>query len=192
MGCPEVNQLEFISCCFKDTLAEYSPPDVAIFGCGTGNGLEYIDNSCTGRVTVVDINSHFLQVVKERFANKIRGLSIIHEDLNNCTLNHDQYSLIFVSLVFEFVDMKNFLKKIYEWLKSGGVFRVVLQLPNDALPHVSQTKFESIKKLGSIAKVVDIEEFKKECTNIGLKETETSIHTLESGKSFYLGTYKKS
>jgi ubiquinone/menaquinone biosynthesis C-methylase UbiE len=192
MSSLEVNQLHFLSDCFKQALTHFDPSEVAIVGCGTGNGLEHIDTAYTKRMTVVDINSNFLEVLKKRYKNRIKGLEVIHDDLNNCILQNPHYSLIFAGLVFEFVETTSLLKKISKWLRTNAIFRVVLQIPNKYLPDVSETKFESLKNLNSIVKLVDVEQFRNECKRLCLNEIESSIETLKSGKSFYIGTFKKS
>lgn len=190
MSSPSVNQFGFLSDCFRQALVEYSPSHVAIVGCGTGNGLEHIDNSCTKITTVIDINLEFLEKLRQRFENKISGLEIVHDDLCECELDQ-RYSLVFVALVFEFLNPKILLSKISRWLNSDAVLKVVLQCPNPTLPDVSETKYKSLKKLNKIVNLVDVEYFRNECACHGLVEIDRSLKTLKSGKSFYIGTYKK-
>lgn len=191
MNSPDVNQLSFLSGCFKQAMIDYRPSDIAIIGCGTGNGLEHIDTACTKRITVVDINPRFLEVLKSRYGNCIEGLEIVHDDLNHCILPKSQYALVFAGLVFEYVNTTLLLKKISNWLRTNAVFKVVLQIPNKTLPEVSDTKFKSLKKIGSIVNLVDVEQFRNDCNGYGLTEIKSSVETLKSGKSFYVGAFKK-
>ena len=191
MSSPNVKQLTFLADCLKQGLTKYAPEEVAIIGCGTGNGLEYIDPACTKHTTVVDINASFLEVLKRRYEHRIPGLEIVHDDLNHCALQPNQYSLIFAGLVFEYLESYTLLQKISEWLREDAIFQVVLQRPSHNLPEISETKYVSLKTLKSIVKLVDIEQFCRECQQCNLLEVERRMVTLDSGKSFYVGMFKK-
>jgi ubiquinone/menaquinone biosynthesis C-methylase UbiE len=192
MGHPSVNQQRFLSECFKKSIQRNNPQSILIIGCGTGCGLEHLDNTVTDDVTVIDINSDFLEVLKKRYHHRISGLKILNQDLNQYHFENEKYALVYAGLVFEFVDPKSILQNISDSLRKTGRLDFVLQLPSDNLPTVSSTNICSIKTLSSIAKLVDIEDFTIECKNAGLNVTEKNIQTLESGKSFIHGSAIKS
>ncbi|MBN2341935.1 MAG: class I SAM-dependent methyltransferase [Deltaproteobacteria bacterium] len=190
MSSPAVNQLGFLSDCFRRCLQTYSPRNVAVIGCGTGNGLEHIETTCTTRTTVVDMNPAFLEVLRSRYAARISGLEIVEGDLLQCELP-GEYSLIFGGLVFEFVPYKKLLRRVAEWLTVDGIFSVVLQLPNSNLPDVSDTRFERLKTLNQIVQLVDVPQFIQHCVQLQLHQIDDCVQTLNSGKSFYIGTFQK-
>jgi len=192
MGHPAVNQQQFLSKCFKTSLKNNTPEKILIIGCGTGCGLEHVDSSITNRVTVIDINAEFLKALKQRYQNKISGLETMNNDLYEHNFGDEKFSLVYAGLVFEFVNPKRILNKLSECLQEKGRLEFVLQLPNEHLPAVSSTNIDSIKQLSSFAKLVDVDDFCKECNSVGLSLVESSIETLDSGKSFFLGSAKKS
>ncbi len=187
-----VNQHKFLSDCFKVAMVKNSPQEILVIGCGTGNGLEHIDPNITYRTTVIDINREFLEVVRQRYQKKIPGLEIMHEDLKYCDFQQESYSMVYAGLVFEFVEPKLILKKLIRVLRQNSKLEVVLQLPNANAPIVSPTSIESVENLNSIIKLVDIQEFCEMCKNMGMQLVNSYIETLDTGKSFFLGSFQKS
>ncbi|MBN2719352.1 MAG: class I SAM-dependent methyltransferase [Deltaproteobacteria bacterium] len=191
MNSPGVNQLSFLADCVGNALAQYRPSEVAIIGCGTGNGLAHVDNAYTKRTTVVDIHPAYLSVLTQRYAAQIAGLEVVCADLNHCVLDEDAYSLIFAGLVFEFLDPELLMDKISRWLRHRAVLSVVLQMRSEGLPSVSDSGYDSLKRLGPIVNLIDVPRFRNICQQRHLFETDSCIHVLPSGKSFYVGTYQK-
>lgn len=99
MGLPEVNQLSFLGDVFREALAKYDNHAIAYLGCATGNGLEYIHNQKTARLTAIDLNPEYLEILRNRFQCKIPGLEIVEADLNDYPGNRQLYSLIFAGLL---------------------------------------------------------------------------------------------
>jgi len=191
MSHPSVKQHRFLGDCFHIALVKHAPAEILVIGCGTGNGLEHIDSRVTRRTTVIDFNSRFLNVVKQRFQNTLCGLEVIHDDLHHCPLPQGCYSMVYAGLVFEFVQVDIVLKKVVHSLRNGGVLEVVLQLPSEALPTVSSTGIESMKKLKSIANLVNVGDFCELCSQMNLALISSFEQTLDSGKSFFIGTFQK-
>ncbi len=189
MNLPEVNQLSFLGNVFKASLAKYDNSSIAYLGCATGNGLEYISNEKTHKLTAIDINPEYLEILRNRYQNKIPSLETIETDLNDFQGNCQQYSLIFAGLLFEYLPPNPLLKKISNWLKKTGVMVVVLQLKDKQIKKVSDTTYSSLKKLDPLMNLVSDQDFKLMAKESGLKELEGKRVTLESGKTFYIGAY---
>jgi hypothetical protein len=60
MGSPEIAQLQFLARTFQEILRQYDSLSLALLGCATGNGLEYVDPQVTKQVTAVDLNPAYL------------------------------------------------------------------------------------------------------------------------------------
>lgn len=190
MSSPNVGQLSFLAKTFKESLENHDCRAVALLGCATGNGLEYIKNEVSHRVTAVDINPEYLKILRQRFGNSIRGLEIVRDDLAKCQLEENAYTLIFAGLVFEYLDPQILLQKIAKWLRVDGILVTVLQQPTDG-GSVTETPYTSLKSLNSIMNLIDRKQFKIIATDIGLMAIGEKIVTLETGKSFYIGTYQR-
>lgn len=191
MSLPEVNQLSFLGDVLKESLAKYGNSSVAYLGCSTGNGLEYIRNEKTHKLTAIDINPEYLEILRNRYQSRIPSLEIIEANLNDFKGHVQQYSLIFAGLLFEYLAPGPLLKKISNWLEKAGVMVVVLQLQDKHTKKVSDTPYSSLKQLDPIMNLVSDQDFKLMAKESGLKELEGKRVTLESGKSFYIGVYGK-
>lgn len=153
--------------------------------------LEYINKDATRRVTAIDINPEYLEILRQRCEGCVPGLEIVEADLETCTLENQAYSLIFAGIVFEYLEPRILLPRIANWLRLGGVMVSILQLPAKHLKRVSETPYTSLKNLNSIMKLISPQEFKSRANDAGLQEIDAKTVTLESGKSFYIGTYAR-
>jgi len=72
-----------------------------------------------------------------------------------------------------------------------GILVAVLQMPAEGAS-VTETPYTSLKSLNSIMSLIDPNKFKIIAADVGLMAIEEKFITLETGKSFYIGTYKKS
>ena len=191
MSDPQVEQQSFLASTFREALNRHDSSTIALLGCATGNGLEYVDKDATLRVTVVDINPEYLEILRHRYAGTIPGLEVLEADLETCAIENQAYSLVFAGLTFEYLDPRKVLPLIAGSLHPDGSMVTVLQLPEVHLNKITETPYASIKKLESIMKFIPPRDFKHMASEAGLKETDEERVTLESGKSFYVVTYAK-
>ncbi len=191
MELPNVAQLSFLGRIFKESINKYNSSSVAYLGCATGNGLEYINNEKTRKLTAIDINPEYLKILRCRYQSKITNLEIIETDLNDYEGNNKKYSLVFAGLIFEYLAPMALLKKIVNWLDENGIMVVVLQLNEKNTKKVSDTPYTSLKLLDSIMTLVHEQDFKLMATECGMLEIEGKKITLKSDKPFYVGAYKK-
>ena len=132
-----------------------------------------------------------LEVLRQRYGNSVPGLEVVQDDLENCDLEKQAYSLIFGGLVFEYLEPSSLLQRISKWLRVDGILVAVLQMPAEGAS-VTKTPHTSLKPLNSIMSLIDPKQFKIIAADVGLMAIEEKFITLETGKSFYIGTYKKS
>ena len=162
-----------------------------MLGCATGNGLEHVKREFTHRVTAGDINPEYLEVLRQRYGNSVPGLEVVQDDLESCELEKQAYSLIFAGLVFEYLEPLVLLQRIVTWLQVDGILVTVLQLPAQRA-RVTETPYTSLKSLNSIMSLIDPKQFKIIAADVGLTAIEERFSTLGTGKTFYIGTYRKS
>ena len=191
MSSPDVDQLSFLAHTFKESLENHDASAIALLGCATGNGLEYVNPGNTKRVTAVDINPEYLEILRQRYERCVPGLEIVAADLERCELDNKAYSLVFTGLIFEYLNPRILIIKIANWLCSSGIMVTVLQLPAEHTGKVTKTPYTSLKLLDPIMKLVSPEELKSQAKDGGLREIRARTATLKSNKSFYIGTYKK-
>jgi len=191
MGSPDVAQQLFLAQTFKESLKKYDCRTVALLGCATGNGLEHINSETTSRLTAVDINPDYLEILRQRHEKSVQGLEIIEADLETCELDNQVYSLIFAGLIFEYLDPRKLLTGISGWLRKKGVMVAVLQLPARNVKKVTDSSFVSLKKLESIMHLVSPQAFRAMAGYAGLQELESETVIPGPSKPFYIGTYMK-
>jgi SAM-dependent methyltransferase len=191
MSSPHIAQQQFLAQLFRESLLKYDSTSIALIGCTTGNGLEFINSEKTQKVTAIDINPEYLSILRQRYMNKVVGLEITEADLETFCLEKSIYSLVFAGLVFEYIDPQILLPKISDGLCKNGVLLSILQLPSHNISKVSESSYESLKLLAPFMNLVDPVEFSKIAINSGLSEMESKIMTLQSGKQFFIGSYTK-
>jgi trans-aconitate methyltransferase len=191
MSSPNVDQLSFLARTFKESVESHDASAIALLGCATGNGLQYVDGKNTRRVTAVDINPEYLGILRQRYERHVPGLETVEADLEKCELDNRAYSLVFAGLVFEYLDPRILIMKIAGWLHSGGIMVAVLQLQTDHSEKVTDTPYTSLKLLEPVMKLVSQEELKAQAGDAGFRDIKARTVTLKSGKSFYTGTYVK-
>lgn len=191
MDSPAVGQLKFLGELFKDVLKNFKPGGIAVPGCATGNGFEFIDFNITNRVLAVDINPEYIKILSERFKIHLQNIETVCADLDSFEFGERKFDLVHCALVFEYIDTELFLKKINKALNKGGHLTVLLQLPYESSSPVSASGFNSLKSLEGFIKLLPPEEFNTLAVSNGFRGDSEKILTLESGKTFWFGTYVK-
>ena len=191
MGHAAVGQLQFLNDIFRELIAEYQPRCLAVLGCTTGNGFEHLAAGQVERVVGIDLNSAYLKVARERFGEKLPGLELICSDVVDCTLEPHSLDLVHAALVLEYVDPAVVVERAAAWLRRGGAFTAVLQLPSEGCGKVSETGFASLKTLDPVMRLVDPELLEREVRRHGLDQVEGRTVTLRSGKAFHLAVYRR-
>lgn len=191
MSAPNVGQLQVLNKIFKDILDEFNPKSICVLGCTTGNGFEHLINRDVDRIVGIDINQDYLAECKDLFAKVLPNLELICADLNELELQNQLFDLIHAALIFEYVDIKEVLKKISLWLKPNGIMSIVIQLKSEKSTQISDTPFQSLKLLSSIMKLVDINEIEAIAKKEKLLCFKSYNMPLEQGKKFLVAFFRK-
>lgn len=191
MDSPAVGQLKFLGELFKDVLKNFEPASVAVPGCATGNGFGYIDFNITKKVLAIDINPEYIKILRERFKSSLQNIETVCADLDSFEFGERKFDLVHCALVFEYIDTESFLKKTRKALNKNGRMTVLLQLPYESSSPVSATGFTSLKSLEGFIRLLMPEEFNTMAVSNGFRGDSEKILTLESGKTFWFGTYTK-
>jgi SAM-dependent methyltransferase len=168
MAAESVGQLPVLNQIFKKALDDFSPERLLVLGCGAGNGLEHIDPAVTLYVKGIDINPAYISSLAQRFPNPTFKLELECADANKVPLSLHSFELVFVALLFEYVDWLRLLPRIAFSLAAEGVLVVVLQNPSPSSPAVSGTQYESLLKLEPVFQFVDPNVFIELAAGCGL------------------------
>ncbi|MDD4857293.1 MAG: class I SAM-dependent methyltransferase [Candidatus Krumholzibacteria bacterium] len=190
MGDPKVLQLQFLSRIFGELIDEFEPESLVVLGCATGNGFERIRPERIRRLIGVDINREYLDVCRKRHAARIPVMELVCGDAASFEPEPASIDFIHAALILEYVDPETIIEKASQWLKSRGILAVVLQLPAREGGNVSETGFESLKRLEPVIRLVDPLLLSGLCRRHGFKEERSGSSKLDSGKEFYIGVYR--
>ncbi len=185
MSSPEVGQYQLINQSFRTILQKRKPGSIFVPGCTIGNGFEHIEWQNVERVTALDINPDFLNILKSKFRNEEK-LEIICMDFNTFICDERQYDLIFSALFFEYVDIHSVLKKFREMMNKSSVLFSIIQLPGLNQSKVSKSNYISLNKLSPYISLTTPEEFIGEIKKAGLQIKRSTNKTLSNGKTFFL------
>lgn len=191
MSSAGVQQLQVLNEIFRKVMDQFNPNSVCILGCTNGNGFENLIGRNLKKILGVDINYSYLAECRAWFAEDLPAMELLCADIDKIELHNNSFDFIHAALVFEYIDVRNLITKISNWLIYGGIMSVVLQMQSDSSEPVSATEFDSIRKLSSIIKLVDVEEFVYLAEKNGLKEIYSSYVHLQKGKKFYVAYFKK-
>lgn len=184
MSMPSIRQSQYLAEYFSKVINNYKPKSAALIGCSGGNGLASIAASSIERIVCVDINPNFLSSSKERFADSFKESEFIVSDITADEFTFNSVDLIFVGLVFEYVQIDIAVKKLAKLLNKKGKLVAVLQLHNPNIPEVSPSPFKNLEILNDIFSFVSENEFLKLCKKNSLRLISKKKTILNSGKEF--------
>jgi SAM-dependent methyltransferase len=190
MGSPGVRQLEFLSRMFGELLAGFEPDFAAVLGCATGNGFERVEAGRLRRLVGLDINREYLDICRARYAGKIPGLELVCEDIDSFELEPGSMDFVYGALFLEYIDPEKVVEKVSRWLRPRGILAVVLQLPSETCGTVSDTGFESLKRLEPMISLVEPGNLERILQRYGFSGVRSGRETLEGGKEFFVGVYR--
>jgi SAM-dependent methyltransferase len=190
MGHPAVGQRSVLNRLMREALEDVKPRAFLVLGCSTGNGLEHVDRAVTNRVTVVDINSSYLNRLADRFTDPGFELEIRCADLNDAKVEPKAFDLVHGALVFEYVTWRPLIQRAAQTLTHGGVLSVILQLPSTSIPPVTATPFTSLQSLESLFHFVEPDALIEATADAGLALVFRRTEPLPSGKAFEVLRFK--
>jgi len=190
MSHPAVGQRSVLNRLVREALEDVRPQAFLVLGCSTGNGLEHVDRAVTKRVTVVDINSSYLNRLADGFTDPGFELEIRCADLSDAKFEPEAFDLVHGALVFEYVTWAPLVRNIARTLMRGGVLSVVLQFPSTSIPPVTATPFTSLQSLESLFHFVEPDALIEATADAGLALVFRRTEPLPSGKAFEVLRFK--
>jgi len=191
MACPAVGQLQVLSELTRATLAELRPPSLAVLGCAAGNGLEHVDPAVTRRVLAVDINPAYLAVTRERFAERLPGLQLVHADLGGEQLTLRPVHTVLATLLFEYVPLQPAVRNVAVCLQPGGYLVAGLQGGSTDSQPVTPTAWRSLTALAETMRLVAPEELRQVCATHGLTPVTEERISLRQGKALLVCRFRR-
>lgn len=182
MAMETVRQLQALNRIFEDLLKKYEPRTLAVVGCATGNGFEHIQPALTRTIVGVDLNARYLEIVRDRYGESLPDLKLVCGDVLEISLEEGAYDLVHAGLIFEYVDPTLLLGRAASWLRPGGTLSAVLQLPSETSGAVTETPYESLKRLEPFMRLVDTRRLSTDARRVGLNKIGSRDIGLPGGK----------
>ncbi len=190
MALPEVAQAQLLADLFAEALRTHMPQSVAVLGCAGGNGFERVNTSRTPRVVGVDLNPAYIDVARERFAQRIPRFELYVGDVQRDVFGFAPVELAFAGLLFEYVDVAATLQRIRAMVVPGGSLVAVLQLPS-TIDEVTPSPFESLTTLTACMRLVAPETLAKQAATHSFCQTASDVAQAVGGKSFGVVTLRR-
>jgi trans-aconitate methyltransferase len=189
MAHPAVGQSAVLAGLLAEAVSRQGPRRLLLCGCATGNGLEVLAGRSLERITAVDLQPAYLDLVRARHAAALPTLELVQADLEEWRPVAGAYDLIWCALLLEYLDSASFLRRMADALAAQGRLHVVLQLPAAGQQPVTATPFTSLRVLEDAMRLVDPRRLATEAAAAGLRCLEERRLPLASGKAFHLAVF---
>lgn len=190
MSMATVGQAQLIAQHLEELVRESTPASVAVIGCAGGNGFERLVGSGVSRVVGVDINAQYVERLRERYAALLPGLELFVADIQSGERIFRPVDLLYVALVFEYVDARAAMSTLQRHCQPCGVLATLTQLPHESLGHVSASPYVSLKRLEPAMRLVASDVLVQEATRVGFALQESRTIAAAVGKQFALHTFR--
>jgi SAM-dependent methyltransferase len=189
MALPAIGQAKMLADQLERLIERHRPTSIAVIGCAGGNGLDRIESTSVERVVAVDINPEYIAAAEMRHANRLANLDLRCADVQSELLQFDPVELIYAALIFEYVDIEATVATLKRNLRQGGTLATLLQIPHSDQTSVSDSPYESLKKLASALRLIEPDELRTRATAEGFRLCCSEAIELPSGKQFLLQVF---
>ena len=191
MALDTVAQAQYLARILKLFVHILKPRSVAVLGCAGGNGFEGLPPDQVRRVVGVDLNPGYLAVARERHKGRFSQLEFHCAEILSEACAFEPVDFVLAGLIFEYVDYRAGLAKVWSLLNPGGHVCVILQLPNASIAEVTPTPFESLGRLNSIMALVPPAPLEAHARSLGFSPLVSRESVLESGKAFHEFVFRR-
>jgi len=189
MALPQVGQAQLLSDVFASVLHAYAPRSVAVLGCAGGNGFDRVSPQVTERIVGVDLNPEYINAARARFSRRFPVLELFIGDVERDEITFSPVDLVFAGLVLEYVDVDTVLLRTCVMLRPRGILVTVVQLPSDAVPEVTPSRFASLSALSSVMRLVSPEQLERLAGTHGYHQIDRELVEVPCGKRFQVQTF---
>ncbi|MCZ7557412.1 MAG: class I SAM-dependent methyltransferase [Bacteroidia bacterium] len=183
MSAPHVRQWQALDRILAEAFAELQPQTLLIAGCGPGTGWRHIDPAVTHEVTGIDIHAGYLERIRRDHGQRLSGLELICGDILAMEPPRKTYGVVVAALLFEYIDTRRGLRRLQESLHDEGTLLIVLQAAGTK-PSVSETPYDSIRRLADVMQIVSPEKFLAIAIEEGLVCRRRCVVPLPGEKTF--------
>lgn len=175
-----VMQLQVLNEMMSSQLKTFDVNTAMVLGVAGGNGLEHIDVNKYSIVYGIDVNSEYLQTVKERYASLTDILQCLCVDLKKEIEKLPVANLVIANLLIEYIGYECF-QNVIKQVKPKYVSCGIQINQNDGF--VSESPYtHSFDKLDSIHHQIDTVNLENRMIEIGYHKISVIEYPLPNGK----------
>lgn len=152
-------------------------------GIGTGQvTLPFLNKGCC--LTAVELGKNLTAITKKKYEN-FKNFHIVNADFHNYVCKDNTYDLIYSAGAFHWIDEKIGYTKVFNALKTKGVFARFANHPNyadgqDELKHTMQEAYSRLMPYSNLSphySMNDAQNISKLALNYGFKSIDSKIYT---------------
>jgi SAM-dependent methyltransferase len=134
----------------------------------------------------VDINPAYVEQARRRCA----GAELYAADIESPGLLFAPVDLVYVALVFEYVDPERAMGALRRHCAPGALLAVLSQLPHETLAHVSPSPYTSLRKLEPLMRLVTPEVIQEQAVAAGFARECSRVVVATGGKHFSVQEFR--
>lgn len=185
-----VKQLQAMNEIMKEQFAAYPVTTAMVLGVAGGNGLEHIRTDKYRRVYGVDINSAYLDAVRERYPQLAGVLQCLHLDLVSEAEQLPSAQLVIANLLIEYIGYSAFQKAVLQI--APEYVSCVIQINTDVEQWVSDSPYlHAFDRLDEVHHQMDETALSAALQEIGYDEILRASVSLPNGKTLVRIDYQK-
>jgi hypothetical protein len=184
MGASNVLQAPMLAALMGDLVSAYTPHSLCILGVAGGNGLADLSRSSVKKVIAIDINPHYLEVCRRRYAMSFEHFVAVQHDLSSELPPVGTSDLVYAALIVEYIDQSRFAAYMCDLVAPRGVLVFVFQNRGVEITPISQTGISSLSRLTSVHTYVHIEEILEHLERRHFQILDRRVLEPAAGKSF--------
>ncbi|HTV51926.1 MAG TPA: class I SAM-dependent methyltransferase [Steroidobacteraceae bacterium] len=189
MALPEIGQAQLLREQLLAAAQGGCARSVAIAGCAGGNGLAELGR-LVPRIVAVDLNPHYIEAVRRRFAGRITGLETYVTDLEQGAPACAPVDLVYAGLLFEYVNVCRAMASLRQLCRDGGELVAVIQLAAGTPGFVSPSPYGSLRPLEAFARLHSSSALDEHASRAGFSTARWRSIRSAGGKGFEVGTFK--
>ncbi|MCD8037877.1 MAG: class I SAM-dependent methyltransferase [Lachnospiraceae bacterium] len=190
MKLESVMQLQAMNEMMKGQFDTYDISELIILGIAGGNGLEHIQSGKIKKVYGVDINSSYLQAVKERYPHLKNILECLCVDLIHEANRLPKADMVIANLLIEYIGYDCFQKIIRQVNPTYVSCIIQINIDNN---WVSDSPYLHVfDKLESVHHQMEEETLKKIMFEIDYRTSKTLEYLLPNGKKLVQLDFERS
>jgi SAM-dependent methyltransferase len=189
MSLPDIGQAALLADQLEALAARHRPSSLAVIGCAGGNGFDCVP-SCVERLVGVDINPSYIDLAASRYTERCKGLELYVGDIQSAQQIFQPVELIYVALVFEYLDITRAMRTLARHCVPGGTLATLVQLPHERKSAVTPSPYSSLQRLSPVMKLIEPNDLAACAAEEGFTLEDSDVVASTGGKRFAVQVFR--